>query len=86
MNDLISSISIDSDNFSIVMANQDLLVQVVDGWAMMLNVQVNLSDEFKLTSLGRMDSNFVVFAGRDKDVIIAGNGCAFTWMSFEYKT
>jgi len=52
----------------------------------MLNIAINLSDEFELTSLSRVNGDFVILTGRDQIALMANDGCAITLMSFEDET
>ena len=52
----------------------------------MLNIAINLSDEFELTSLSRVNGDFVILSSRDQISLMTNDGCAITLMSFEDET
>lgn len=52
----------------------------------MLNIAINLSDEFELTSLSRVNGDFVILSGRDQISLMTNDGSAITLMSFEDET
>jgi len=83
---LISSIHVDSNDSSIIMSKYNLVIKNISGRCKMLNGAIDLSDEFKLTSLCRVNCDFVIFSSRDQVALMADDGCAVTLMSFEDET
>jgi len=81
LNLLISSIEVNSNNVSIVVAKQNLLIQNINWRCKVLDLTIDLSDKFKLASLSWVNSNFVVFSTWNKIVFMACNSCTFSLMS-----
>ena len=83
---LISSIHVDCNDSTIIMTKYNLVIKNINGRCEMLNGAIDLSDEFELSSLCRVDCDFVIFTSRDQVTLSAYDSCAVALMSFEDET
>jgi len=68
------------------MTKYNFVIKNINGRCKMLNRAIDLSDKFELTSLCRVNCDFVIFSSRDQVALMADDGCAVTLMSFEDET
>jgi len=83
---LIGTVHHDGNDSTIIVTKNNLSIKNINGRSEVLNLAINLSNKFKLTSLSRMDCDFEIFTSRDQVVLSANDGGAITLMSFEDET